>query len=382
MSELMVIESEELRLVEESKAEQIKAVFSPMYKLLKGFEEKYDVVVKEAENGIDEDVTKKAKRLRLDIAKVRIESEKIRKAQKEEYLRAGKAIDGVNNILKFAVVEKEKKLQEIEKHFEILEQKRLEKLQVERVDLLSKYVDDAHERDLKSMDDDVWAAYLSTKKKEYDDRIEAEKQAELERIEHERQVEECKNRKNKIVMIGEVSFLDKITIGMEQKDFNEVLKAAEQSKKKRIAEEEAIRKENERLKKEAERQAKIEAERVSKEEAEKKKREEKQRKEREALEAKIKAERQEKERIEREEREKREKVEAELKAKEEAELKAREEEEKRIQQELSMSDKQKVSALFDELKNTVKKYEFKSHKNKKMRVALANVLNEFIESYN
>ena len=195
MSNLITFEeSEELKLVEPSKAKKIKALFEPMTKMLEGFEQAYNEVILEAEQGIDEALMSKAKRLRLDIGKIRIEADKARKAEKEEYLRAGKAIDGANNILKWAVVDRENKLKEIEEHFEILEKEAKAKLQAQRVELLSKYVDDAEERDLSLMDNDVWNAYLGAKKRAYEDRIKAEKEAELARIEAEKKEREENER--------------------------------------------------------------------------------------------------------------------------------------------------------------------------------------------
>ena len=247
-NELMKIDAPELQVIEKSKADQIKATFEPMVLMLSEFEDAFNELVQESGKGITKEVTIKAKRLRIDIGKVRIETDKIRKEQKEEYLRAGKAIDGVSNILKWAVADKENKLKEIENYFEIQEKKRLEALQIERVEKLSPYVDDAELRDLSGMEDDVWKAYFSVKKKEYEDRLEAEKKAELERI----------------------------------------------AKEKAEAEErERIKKENERLKKEAEereRLAKIEAEKRAKIEAELKAKEEAERKEKEAEKARVQAE--------------------------------------------------------------------------------------------
>lgn len=331
-NEVVKFDAPELQGIEKSKAEQIKATFEPMANMLTEFEDSYNLVVLEAEKEITKEVTIKAKRLRLDIGKVRIETEKVRKEQKEEYLRAGKAIDGVSNILKWAVADKEAKLKEIESYFEIQEQKRLELLQAERAEKLSAYIEDAHERNLSKFADDEFEALLAMKKKEHEDKIAAEKKAEEERI----------------------------------------------AKEKAEAEErERIRKENEQLKKEAEereRKAKIEAEKRAKEEAERrakeeeerKIREEKERKEKEEYEAKIRAEREEKKRIEREEREKREKLEAELRAKEEAERKAKEAEESRLQAELNKGDAAKVKDLISELNSLKSKYAFKSAKNKKM----------------
>jgi len=221
-----LIEVKELQGIEPSKAEQIKLTFEPMVKMLEGFENAYNEVIEEAKKEISLEITQKAKRLRLDIGKVRIQTGKLKDEQKAEYLRASNAIQGVHNILVWAVKDKEDKLTEIEKHFEIQEQTRLEELQNKRVAELSKYVDDAETRALSTMDEDVWNAYLGSKKKEYEDRIEAEKQAEIVRI----------------------------------------------AKEKAEAEErERIRQENAKLKAEAEareKQAKIEAEKRAKEEAE------------------------------------------------------------------------------------------------------------------
>ena len=330
--EIVKLETPELLVIEKSKAEQIKATFVPMVEMLEAFENRYSEVISESENGITKDVTTKAKRLRIDIGRVRIETEKVRKEQKEEYLRAGKAIDGVSNILKWAVTDKENRLKEIENYFEIQEQKRLEELQTKRADMLSAYIEDAHERNLSDMEEDVWNAYFQTKKKEYEDRIEAERKAEEDRIAKER---------------------------------------AEAQERERI------RKENERLKKEAEererlaeieaeKRAKEEAARLAKEKAERHAREEKERKEREAFESKLRAEREAREKVEREERAKREKLEAELKAKAEAEQKAKEAEEARIQAELSKGDADKVKDLISDLENIKTKYSFKSAKSKKM----------------
>ena len=331
-NEIVKFDAPALQVIEQSKAEQIKATFEPMAEMLTEFEEAYNSVILEAENEITHEVSAKAKRLRIDIGKVRIETEKVRKEQKEEYLRAGKAIDGVSNILKWAVTDKENKLKEIENYFEIQEQKRLEKLQADRAEKLSLYIEDAHERDLAKFADDEFEALLAMKKKEQEDRIAAEKKAEEERIAKEKAEAEERER--------------------IRKENDQLRKEAE---------------ERERFAKiEAEKRAKEEAERKAKEEAEQKAREEKERKEREAYEAKLKAEREEKERIEREERAKREKLEAELKAKYEAEQKAKEAEEARLQAELNKGDADKVKDLIADLKALKTKYTFKSAKNKKI----------------
>lgn len=332
-TELVKFDTPELQVIEKSKAEQIKATFEPMVEMLAEFEERYNKLMAIPLEEITIDLTKEYKRLRLDVGRVRIDTGKAKDKAKEYLKLEDKAIMGIHNILVWAVKEKEDNLKERENYFEIQEQKRLEALQLERAEKLSPYVEDANERDLAKFADDEFEALLAMKKKEQEDRIVAEKKAEEERI----------------------------------------------AKEKAEAEEhERIRKENEKLRKEAEehvRQAKIEADKRAKEErvrqakaeAERKEREEKERKEREAFEAKLKAERAEKERMQRE-----------LEAKAEAERKAKEDEKARIEAELSKGDAAKVKDLIADLSGLKTKYTFKSAKNQKMYADVSSLLDKVI----
>lgn len=331
-NKIVKFDTPEIRAIEKSKAEQIKATFEPMAEMLLEFEEAYNDTISKSKKEITKDLTIRAKWLRLDIAKVRVQTEKIRKEQKEEYLRAGKAIDGVSNILKWAISDKESKLKEIENHFEIQEQKRIQALQSEREEKLSIYVEDAHERKLYEMDEDVWNAYIQTKKKEYEDRIGAEKKAEEVRI---AKIKEVENERKRI------------------KKENEILKE-EASERKRLAELVAIK------------MAKEEAERNAKEAAERKLREEKEKIQQEAHQAQLRYEREEKERIEREERSKREKLETELNDRKEKERRAQEDEKAIIQLELNKGDAEKIKDLVADLEALKTKYNFQSDKYKIM----------------
>jgi colicin import membrane protein len=354
-----LIKSSELEGVEITKAQQIKAVFEPMSQLLMQFDERYNNVISESEKGITEDVTKKAKRLRLDIGKVRIETEKTRKAQKEEYLRAGKAIDGVANILKFAVVDKEEKLESIEKHFENIEKERLEKLEHDRRQMLADYCD-VLPGGLSSMPDDVFNAYLSAKKKEYEDRIEAEKQAEIARLESGRLDKIENERYIKILPLKQFWTCDNYSLRiMSEPNFETLYTDLETAKQEYDREQEAIAKENSRLKAEAERK---EAERIKAE----KERAEKERIERRMHEIELEKERKERAKIEREEREKREAIERELAEKKEAEKRAKAEEEARIQEKLTQGDAETIKDLKCALATIKTAFNFKSENNKAM----------------
>ncbi len=185
MNELTI--SKELAGLEKSKARQIEAVFAPMVKMLKEFEATYDEI---AALEINPDTCKKAKRLRLDIAKVRIDADKVRKEQKEEYLRAGGAIQGVYNILKFAVADKEEKLKDIETHYERIEAEMKARLQAKRELELVKYDVDGPALALGAMKALVWDNFLSGAKANHEAVIAAEKKAEEDRIEAERKAAE------------------------------------------------------------------------------------------------------------------------------------------------------------------------------------------------
>lgn len=345
MNEL--IEINELKEIEPSKAKQIKEAFEPMVKMLEEFESKYNEVISESEKEITHDVTIKAKRIRLDIGKVRIETGKLKDKQKEYIKLEDKAIMGVHNILVWAVKEKEDKLKEIEDYFQIQEQKRLEALQVDRAEKLSKYIDDAYERRLSDMEEDVWNAYYQSKKKEYEDRIEAEKQAELARIAKEKAEAEERER----------------------------IRVENEKLKKEAEEREA------KAKIEAEARAKAEKERLAKEEAERKIREEKERKEREVHEAELRAEREARAKVEREEREKREALEAQIKAKEEAERKAKEEAQEEERKRKQAGDKDKLLYYAEEI-NSIVEPELTSQKAKTILVSFNNFIDRFCKDIN
>lgn len=273
------------------------------------------------------------KKLRLAIVKNRTQGiDKWHKTNKEFFLTGGKFVDAIKNKERAVNEQMEEKLMDAEKHFENLEKERIAKVQSERFSLLSEFVEDANERDLASMEDDVWESYLSTKKQAHLNRIQAELDAEKER---------------------------QAKIKAEKEEQERIRK--ENAKLKAEAEE------RERLAKvEADKRAKDEAERKAKEEKEREIREEKETKQRAEYEAKLKAEREAKEKIEREEKAKREKLQAELQAKIEAEKKVKADEEQRLQDELNKGDEAKVKDLINDLELLKTKYTFKAVKTQKM----------------
>lgn len=327
MNTLAINKAPELLLVsDQSKAEQIQKTFEPMVQMLKGFEEEYDKILISTAFGINKDHAKRARKLRLKIKDVRVETEKARKLKKEESLREGKAIDGVANILKFAVIDKENALKEVEDHVHIAEEKRLKALQVEREEILRPFIDDDYDRLLSHMNDDVWDAYLSTKKRDHQDRINAEEQARKLREETERVEREEAER-----IAAENTRLK------DEKDAAEAETKAAEAVARKIQAGADAKLEFERAKAEAklqqERNAAAEKQRIADAEAEKLRKE--------AKRLKDEAETKERERIEAEE-----KAEA-------AHL-------QKVQDDLNKGDAEKMWDLVDDLRAICNKYQFKS----------------------
>lgn len=225
------------------------------------------------------------------------------KVNKEYFLKAGQFLDAIKRKEVFENERMEDALEQIEKHFENLEKKRIEDLHLSRLELIKPYTEDTTATNFGTMEQDVFDAYLSAKKQAYETKLEQQRLAELERIEKERL---------------EAERLE------AQRIENEKLKAErerlEQEAKKREAEMEAQRKE-------AEEKARIEKEKADKILAEQKAAAESERKRIEAEnEAKLKSERIERERLESELKAKKDaeaeaeriRVEAELKAKKDA----------------------------------------------------------------
>lgn len=285
MSELVKINPSEFGL-EETKANEMVSGLQPIFAEREILSAQYaEIIIKE----IDQATCKEAKELRNRIVKNRTQGiEAWHKVNKEFYLRGGQFVDAIKRKESAENERMEANLLEIEKHFENIEKERIEKIQVERIELISPYVQDTTGLDFRTMQQDVFDAYLAAKKQAYFEFIEAEKKAEELRIAKEKQEAEERER---------------------------------------------IRLENERLKKEAEeREALLKAER------------EKAEKERLEVEKRIQAER---EKVEAEERKKAEilaKQQAEEKAKQDAILKAEQEAKAKIEAELKAKQEAEAKA--------------------------------------
>jgi colicin import membrane protein len=260
----------------------------------------------------DVETSNKARVLRLQIRDNRTKGLSVwHRTTKDVFLRAGQFIDALKRKEEAVNNRMESALEEIEKHAEIKEKKRLDELEESRrlkLEPFSEFV--PFGADIRTISDEDFTKIFNGAKMQMDAKIEAENKAKQERIEQE---------------------------------------------KKEAAEREAQRLENIKLKAEAEkREEEIRIERVKqakKEAAEREQRE----KEQAEVTAKLEAERKEKQRVE-----------AELQAKKDAEQKAIADAEKARQSELSKGDAAKRNDLLADLEKIKSKYEFKSTANVKM----------------
>jgi hypothetical protein len=164
--------------LEESKAQEIEAMFLPMLAKMKDLEVQYNEVLKQ---DINPETCQMAKDLRMSYVKTRTGTEKIHKDLKSFYLNGGRFVDAWKNTQLFAASEKEKTLKAIEDHFENQERERLEKLRISRIELLKPYTE-IEPMGLAHMEQAVFDNLLSGFKLAFEVRIAAEKKAEEERL--------------------------------------------------------------------------------------------------------------------------------------------------------------------------------------------------------
>lgn len=250
---------------------------------------------------LDEDI---ARELRLATVKIRTGAEKLKEERKKMYLLRGNLEQASYNLIAASCKLTEEVFYNVEKAREIAEKKRQESLRMEREEKLSPYTEDVIIYPLGLMKDEEFQTLYISLRTAHEQKIEAEKKAEEERI----------------------------------------------AKEKAEAEErERIRKENELLKKQAEererlaaierkKQAEILAEQKRKSEIEKA-----------TLEAKARKEREERERLEKQIKAKKE---AEDLAQKQAQEKAIKEEKERaeaLKKALKAPDKEKLNKWIDDI---------------------------------
>jgi len=162
-------------------ANEIELAFQPKIAEREALAVIYKQIIKKE---ITEEVCEEAGEVTKKLVKVRTGIAAVHKTQKQFALTYGKFVDAWKNKETLPGTQMEETLVGIRDHFEIIEQKRIDDLQSKRFRLVSKYlnIDIDDEPILYDMDQDVWEAYLSTKKKDFEDKQAAQLKAEQDRI--------------------------------------------------------------------------------------------------------------------------------------------------------------------------------------------------------
>lgn len=165
-----------------TEAAQVEAVFVPMLQKMVELENEFNEIVSME---IGPDSIALAKNLRLRYVKIRTGTADIHKKAKAYYLSGGRFVDAWKNAQLHASSGKEERLASIENYYENIEKERKIKLQAERSIEVAKYGVDASLIRLDEMDADVYENYLAGVKLQHENRLVAEKQAEIDRLKKE-----------------------------------------------------------------------------------------------------------------------------------------------------------------------------------------------------
>lgn len=164
-----------------SKVDTLMKSFTGYFSEAKNIVEQSKSIIVTEETQIEE--MKKAREFRLKLKDIRVNADKTREELKSQSLREGNAIQGVFNIIKALIVPVEEYLEKQEKFSEVKEAERKAKIYGERVEKLSKYVTDVTLYNIKDMADEVFENLLSGCKTSWEKAREDEAKAEAERLE-------------------------------------------------------------------------------------------------------------------------------------------------------------------------------------------------------
>lgn len=168
---------DELKDVDPALNLEIRNIFIPIARDASRYVGSYFGILNTFNENRTPEVAKEARTLRLELRQIRIKSDKARKEQKSSYLAASKAIDKAGKVIKDSLDQMEAKLSEIEEYEERERQERIQKLHEERAKAIEPYDSQAWYMDLGSMPEQVWQAYFNTTKKKYEDDMKAAEEA-------------------------------------------------------------------------------------------------------------------------------------------------------------------------------------------------------------
>jgi hypothetical protein len=197
---------------------------------------------------------KMAREARLAMKALRVDTEKKRKALKEDSLRKSQTIDAIAKIITNTIIPIEEYLEEQEKFAENKEKERLDLLEMDRKIALAPYQVNTDFFDVRNMPDDQFEQLLTNSKENFEKAKKIKEEEEKKRIEEAKAEEE----RRKAIEIENEKLRKQKAIDDEKRAQERA--AAEEKAKKLEAELKAANAEKERLKREAEEQERKEKE--------------------------------------------------------------------------------------------------------------------------
>ena len=293
-TKIIKIETDQLEKVVENsglaiqEGEDIKKSYLPFLLQLSEAQAQAQKINFDNPSKLDEDI---ARELRLTTVKIRTGAEKLKEERKKMYLLRGNLEQASYNLIAASCKLTEEVFYNVEKAREIAEKKRQEALKKEREEKLSPYTEDVIIYPLGLMKDEEFQALYISLRTAHEQKIEAEKKAEEERIAKEKaEAEERERIRKENELLKKQAEERERLAAIERKKQAEIL--AEQKRKSEIekatleARARKEREERERLEKQI--KAKKEAEDLAQKQAQEKAiKEEKERAE--ALKAALKA---------------------------------------------------------------------------------------------
>jgi hypothetical protein len=248
--EIILADVPEIKAVTTDRAKELLGNFSAFLEKASEWEQKARSLIVTDES--QKDLMKSAHEGRMILKNLRGDVEDKRKEMKEQSLREGKAIDGIANAIKAVIIPLEEHLEKQEKFAENIENARKQALYEERVEKLAPYVSSVVAFDLKNMTDEAFNEILSGQKMAYEARIAAEKKADDERIAKEKTEKEEQER----MKIEN----DRLKKEAEEAEKERAKEKAEDDKKLKVAQDKADKEAAEKKKLEDEIRSKKEAE--------------------------------------------------------------------------------------------------------------------------
>lgn len=312
--------------LEATTAKSIQESMQPFFEETQRWKEKaFALVVTDVNQKAE---MKMAGEARKALKAIRVSADKKRKELKEDSNRYGKAVQEVYNFIEAQIEPIETHLELQEKFAEIEAEKEKQRIKSERLEKLMPY-DVAVNSDLiAAMDESMWLNYFNGVVKTHEDRIEAEKQAELERLENERLDKLENERRIEVAPFAQFITTNSDLRIMSDEDYTNLLNALKAAKSEHEAEQKRIAKENE----DKLRAANIAAAKAAKE----------------------------------------------LQDKKDAELKAQQDAEAAAELEASKGEPEKLQSLIADLEALKTKYTFKSKKYKTLHSASVEMLDRHI----